>query len=440
MNVDVHRISHEISRNPEAYREDYRKELMSYESLTRLPRQPDKIIRQTLAFLLSHPRMEEGLAGVLIGSLRTIRCIKVRQLVLNRLFSLRNCGLISSTLLLKALLEHSVEFKSILEKCRGIVDEEAIPLMQEYYRRGTDKQRSFCYYIIVYLFSSGHAELEDDVCRGLLCDGKINRMCHFYFLDQIDFEGGEREDPMSLLSEEASKYGKQLLQHILEDKMEREEKIMKMRTYVLFKRRFGLKGSVIPLAMGMINTEKPDVKELITIIISSVTEKDALRVVRLIADNFCSEFKDDEYIVYGLNMMGELYCRFDPTVVMEGMLDGSALGASLPEEKKGFVAQLSDGIMNYIECFRNSKVREVRYAYSAVKDILKHKRGVNRGVDFIRRKNTKEEKVAMSRNGRKRRERGRSYVPPEKKAVPSRFVRGSHSKRKRALYKAKEVE
>jgi hypothetical protein len=444
--MDIHRISHEVARNPETYREEYRSEMRSYESLTRLPQQPEKIIRQTLAFLLSHPRMEEGLAETLVSSLSTTKCLKIRQLVLNGLFSLKRTGAISSSLLLKTLLEHSVELKSFLKRCREIADEAVIPIVQEYYRRGTDKQRCFCYYMIVYLFSCGHTQLEEDVCKGLVSEGKINRICHLYLLDQIDFEEEGRMDPMSLLSEEASKYGKRLLKHITEDKMEREEKILKMKTYVLFKRKFKLKGSVVPLAMGMIDMEKPDVKDLIGIIIGSATERNVMKIVGLIAENFCSEFRDDDYIVYGLNMMRELYCKFDPTVVGTVLVEDEdseehgtgdtegyrAADACLLEDKMQFLEQLKDRILNCIECFRRNKVKGISFAYASVKNAVSHKRRCSKDVDYIKKKSTREEKIAMSKNSEARRKRGRKWVyeAPERKVVP-RFVRGAHSRRRR---------
>lgn len=426
--MDRYQVMVGLSRNPENYTEEYGKQLQLFEALVRLPKQPEKVLRQTLALLLAYPRVDERLPIVLIGNIKAVKCYKIRNIILNSLFVLKYKRLVSSEQLLENLLDHCADLRSVLKKTRKEVGEETIPCLLKYYRNGTDKQRCFCYYLMVYLFSRGHSQLEDEVCGGLFVDGKVGKMCTLYFLDQIDFEGEKSDEAMSLLSEDGVRFGKLLFKEISSKKMEREQKVAKMKVYVLFRARYGLKASVVPMAMNMLDTEKEDVKDLIRIIVGSVTSRDVLKVIEIVSDVLCSEFRDDDFIVYGLNILREIYCKFDPEVgrpVERSESDDEYIEQSEAEEDvegdvKGDTAleEIKDKILNRVECFRGSKVKSVRYAYCSVVNAIRNKKRLNRPPEFVRRKSTKEEREASRKTGR---------VVKEKQ----KYSGGKHSKRRK---------
>lgn len=413
--MDLYQVMVGLSKNPENYLEEYRQQLRSFEALVRLPKQPEKIIRQTLSFLLAHPKVDGKLPEILIGSIGNIRCHKIRRIVIESLFILRHKNLISTGQLFKNLLGHCTDLKSVLNKARKWADEDAIPHIQNYYRKGTEKQRCFCYYIIVHLFAKGYSQLEDEVCEGLFADGKVGKICMLYLLDQIEFESDDvREKAMSLLSDNAEKFGKLLFKEISEDRMERDTKIMKMKIYVLFKVRYNLRGSVVAIAMNMLNPDKEDVKELIRIIVDSAMDGDVLKVIDVIREGFCSEFRDDDFIVYGLNILRELYCKFDPEVfkpkdsvdehenaISEESVKDDLETEDVTEERQALLEKIRDRIFNCIECFRGSKVKSIYYAHASVVNAMKHKRYLDRAPEYVRRKATKEEKAISRKTSKK---------------------------------------
>ncbi|ADM11669.1 uncharacterized protein Eint_060610 [Encephalitozoon intestinalis ATCC 50506] len=414
--MDIYQVMVGLEKCPENYVEEYGRQLELFSSLVRLPKQPGKTIRQTLSFLLAFPTIDKRLSETLVSSVETIKCHKIKRTVVESLFRLRRRGLVSGEQLLKNLMEHHPDPKSVLKRIRSLVSEEEVPCILEYYKKGTDKQRSFCYYLVVYLFRKGCGVLEKEVCEGLFADGKVGKICRMYFLDQIDFEE-EGKKAMELLSAEASRFGKMLFANLQENMMEREEKIMKMKIYVLFRSRYGLKASVARVAMGMLNPEKSDIKDLMEIIVEEVTVQDVLRVIDVVGNSLCSEFKDDDFVVYGLNMLREIYCKFDPEAARlrdegGGKEDSETQSLSISEdgernEKKedGVVDRMKERISKYIECFKGSKSKSISYGYMSVVNVMRHRKYCGRNLEFIRRKASKEERVESMKGGRDKKEK-----------------------------------
>ncbi|WEL38825.1 hypothetical protein PFJ87_06g00920 [Encephalitozoon hellem] len=427
--MDMYQVLVGLEKCPENYTEEYGRQLELFNSLVKLPKQPGKTIRQTLSFLLAFPNVDKRLPEILIASIGTIKCHKIRRIVVESLFRLRRKGLIDAGQLFKNLLEHHPDPKSILRRAKALVSSEAIPWILEYYGKGTDKQRSFCYYLIVYLFTKGCSSLEKEVCGGLFADGKVGKICRMYFLDQIDFEE-EGEKAMELLSAEGARFGKMLFKSLQEGRMEREEKITKMKIYVLFRNRYNLKASVVRMAMEMLNPEKSDIKDLMEIIVEEVGRPDVLRVIDVVGNALCSEFKDDDFVVYGLNMLREIYCKFDPKALMlkgeEDMEESASVLASdggddegcedKENKEDGIVGQMRERIGKYIECFKGSKNKGIFYAYTSVINVMSHRKYCGRNLEFIRRKASKEERVESMKSGR---------------ASKEEYCGGKHSKRRR---------
>jgi hypothetical protein len=85
--------------------------------------------------------------------------------------------------------------------------------------------------------------------------------------------------------------------------------------------------------------------------------------------------------------------------------------------------QIKDRIMNQIGCFKESKVKSIRYGYTSVINAIKHKKTINRPVEFIRKKATKEERKASQAKGRKQ-----NVLEVEEK---KKYSGGKYSKRRK---------
>ncbi|KAH9411262.1 hypothetical protein HK407_06g10920 [Ordospora pajunii] len=427
--MDTYEVMLGLSKNPRNYTEEYRKQLDMFVSLVNLPNQPDKPIRQVLALLLTHVKIDSRLPDALISSIKTIKCHKIRHMVIESLFLLKRNKLIDADRLLRNLLEYHPDLKSILNRTRRDVSGDAIPCLLEYYAKGNDKQKCFCYYMIVYLFSGGHSELEKDVCEGMFAEGRVGKMCMLYFLDQIDFED-EGSKAMDLLSDEGAGVGKRLFKSIQQEAVDREVKIMKMKVYSLFKSRYGLRASIVPLALDLLNPDKSDIKDVMRLVVGGTTEGDVMKVIGVVNEMLCSEFRDDDYIAYGLNVLRELYCKFDEEArkLKQRDMDMGEEGAFESEEEfesedasictneehteesgskenelrmNELIDSMKDKITNAVSCFKESKSKCVYYAYMSVVNVMNHRKYSGKRPEYVKKKASKEERIAVKRAGLK---------------------------------------
>ena len=455
--MDTYEVLLGLSKNPRNYIEEYGKQLDTFVSLVNLPNQPEKPIRQVLSLLLTHVKIDSRLPNALINSIRTIKCHKIRHVVIESLFLLKRNKLIDADQLLRNLLEYHSDLKSILNLTRREVSVDTVPCLLEYYTKGNDKQKCFCYYMIVYLFSCGHTELEKDVCEGMFVDGKVGKLCMLYFLDQIDFEE-EGSKAMDLLSDEGASVGKKLFKNIQREAVDREVKIMKMKVYSLFKSRYGLKASIVPLALDMLNPDKSDIKDVMRLIIGGTTENDVMKVIGVVSEMLCSEFRDDDYIAYGLNVLRELYCKFDSEASklkqkgmdmdMEDACDDNEFASEdastctneehiESEDKendmriKEFIDGMKDKITNAVSCFKDSKSKCVYYAYMSVVNVMNHRKYSGKRPEYLKKKASKEERIAVKRAGL----RDKKEMMKERKKSG-----GKHSKKRRISNKKRTVK
>lgn len=454
--MDITTLAIMMDKDPSPYIDEYKKQIISFQHLLDLQKQPEKLIRQTMDFLLRYTNLKSNLSDVLLFSVKKAKTYKLKTSLIAANLTLTYKKLTKSSDFIKLLLDEVHDCVKYIHNIKTVVQESDKDLILNYYKIGTDKQKLFCYYFICFLFNKFNLDLEIEVCTGLFDNPKVRKYCYTYFIENMN---------MSLLSDKCKKYGEKLYKDIVGRKDEREYLILKMKVFVLFRNRFNIKNTVIPLALSMMDPEKDDVKDLMTVIVDSVNKNEVLNVIKIISETFCSPFKDDDMICYGLNLLRSIYIKFDKEVEKdeedfedgeeginfedgeeeyeedgkeeyeedgeEGIIfedgkeeyeqDNKNKKKITDNQEKEFCNNLKEVILNYVECFKGLKTKSVAYAYRSVINVLKTKKNNGRGISYILKKRSKEEKADQY---------GKKYSKTERKEL---FVR--RSKRKYKLSK-----
>ncbi|KAF9763503.1 hypothetical protein NGRA_1223 [Nosema granulosis] len=438
--MDLITLTINLEKEPKSYVEEFRRQIQSYLNMCRLPKQPHKTIRQTLDVLIKFSHVDkERVAEAVVESVGLLKSYKLKKSVLSALLSMTYKRLIEPRVCIKMILDHSSDPGYFINKVKTFIDRDSSSVIQQYYEIGDEKQKIFCYYFLMVLFVRFGVNSQHEICKGLFGEGKVKRLCFKYFL------GDEEEFNVDLLDESCKVYGKKLYSEIANEKDEREMRIMKMQVYVLFKKRFNLKASIVPIALAMIDPDREDIKDCMNLIVDSVSEKELEGVLKTISIHLCSPFKEEELICYGLNLLRFIFLKYsesnsesdsDSDSIDEHESTNSSTANSLHNSSTAnskispFLVDLRDKILNYVECFKDSKVKSISYAYRAISNSLKMHKDTGREINFILRKLTKEERLDLHRKNKESNKVEREIYKSEKKEL-----RKKKSKRKFKLSK-----
>lgn len=414
--MDIATLSINMDKDPSPYINEFRKQISSFEHLLNLNKQPEKLIRQTMDFLLRYSNLDSSIPSVFLESVRKSKTMKLKNALIAANLTLTYKKLIKSRDFIKLVLDEVTDCPKFIYKIKTIIQESDQDIILEYYNIGNEKQKLFCYFFICFLSSKYKLNLDKFICTGLFDNPKVRKYCYTYFLETMD---------MSLLSEDCKKYGDKLYKEIVGRKDEREFLVYKMKVFVLFRTRFNIKNSVMPLALSMIDPEKPDVKDLMNVIVDSVNKEEVMNVVKIISETFCSPFKDDDMICYGLGLMRGIYIKFDKKVISSNFDDEDTIDdedafddedtcddedttddkntidnedtikCKSNDENNLFCETLKECILNYVECFKGLKNKSIAYAYRSVINVLKNKKNNGKELAYIHKKLSKEEKREM---------------------------------------------
>ncbi|KAI4292688.1 hypothetical protein PAPHI01_1962 [Pancytospora philotis] len=387
--MDLILLGMKLKEDPRTFRPEYMRELRALEALLSLHEPPVRQIKPILPFFIKNCHVEPAqTVRLLLLALETVKDIKVKKSILRGLVLVRQKGCIASRDLFRHVLLNGCDLSSYLRSCQEFLDASCYDVLVEWYRKGTEKQKSFCYYFLVYLFvivtggaragessdDSGEdssieledVELEDDeaadtkkfrandadaverertpgelspeeqtamrraleeiICEAFFGTDKITKICLLYFLNRTEIAFD-----ISLL-ERGAEYAKRMYRELANDHLDRDIKIMKLRVFVLFKKHFKVRKSITSIVLKMIDLEKEDLGELLDCLVSSVERHEAHAVCKVISEEFASENKDDDVICYGFNVMREVYCRLAGVLKPSNICANDELEMELSEE------------------------------------------------------------------------------------------------------------
>lgn len=450
--MNLSQLSIYMDKDPTPYIQEYKKQIQSLTHLVNLKTQPDKLIRQTVDFLLRYSFLDNTLPQIILNIIPNINSYKLKTNLISSLFIMVHKKLITSYDLILIILENITDCPKYINAIKPLIKSTDKQLIINYYKTGTDKQKLFCYYFICTKFQ----EETDLICKGLFENSKIKKFCLNYLI-----ESGFKLNKF---------YFNKLFNDI--NKLDsRENTILKMKVYC--KCEDGK--SIVPLALSMIDVSKDDIKELMNVVVDGCRVDDVLSVVKGIRKLFCCPYKEEEIVCYGMNLLREIYLKFcgkrkcdeDSSEEYNECIDGgdecidgddsedecinsddysrcisdnecinsrcigdntsdnikynnennksNNINAKNNEDTKNTLILLKDDILNCVECFKGMKSKSINYSYRSVINAIKNKKHNNREIDFIRKKLSKEERKEKYKKVLSKEEKKEMYMRKSKR-------------------------
>lgn len=483
-----------IKKDPETYKDEFLAQLKTFNSLISLPSPPIKQIKPMIFFIVRHCSIDPvNSTSVLISALETVTDYPTKKVILSGLIIVRQKKLIESKTLLKLIISHGNDLRYFLRNVQEFLDVECYEILVDWYNKGTERQKCFCYFLLLVLFSKihdvndrrkmeqdmltikGNTEVSsaddemdslseeeqsdlidgDDILSG--CDEeseeekrpskqslirddirfdnsrntidldelenivvsaffgitRITKICCLYFLNRTEIKFDITKIKFG------SDHAKKLYKELSENVIDREVKLMKLKIFVLFKEYFKVKKSVIKIILKMIDLENEDLKDLLDCLVRSVARNEIKDVLKTLSEEFVHESKPEEIVVYGMNVMREIYSRFkDLEQEYENEEESNT-------SEDNFISELKSLILKYVECFQGNRTKSIFYAYRLIVKVLINNEIVEKAVTHVKKKSTKEEKTIKRNKGKEEIKRLRAEAKRhEKQEIYKRRTKG----------------
>ncbi|KAM0680496.1 hypothetical protein GINT2_001184 [Glugoides intestinalis] len=158
MEQDLVLLGLNIKKDPQTYQEEFLEQLKILESLLKLPAPPLVQIKPMIFFIVRYSIVDpQRSIRLLIDSLDRIHEYRTRKVVLSGLIIMRQKKYIESKELLRLIIMYGNDLRYFLTGAQEFLDLECYAVLCEWYGKGTERQKSFCYYLLLVLFSKIHA-------------------------------------------------------------------------------------------------------------------------------------------------------------------------------------------------------------------------------------------------------------------------------------------
>lgn len=503
MEEDLVLLGLKIKKDPITYKDEYSAQLRTLSSLICLPNPPTKRIKPMIFFLVKYCSVDPRRSvGLLIDALDVVKDYRTRRVILNGLIVVRQKKYIESRELLRLMIIYGNDLRYFLNSAQEFLDTGCYRILVEWLKKGTERQKCFCYFLLLVLFSKIHdvsdrkkmkREMQenrdkmsawpggdagwaadvsrddnyteeinegssecglsdsdpdecasDEIIRGreVIDEGSISdseqekkRSPHSFVKDDIKFDNSSNVVDLEELEEVISdafygtsriskicclyflnrtevrfdisklrrgqEYSRKIHRELSEGVIDRDTKLTKLKIFVLFKEYFRVKQSVVKVILRMIDLEKGDLKDLLDCLVKSVDRSEVKDVLKIVSEEFVKEGQHDDVVVYGMNVMREVYSRF-------AEVDGY-------EECSNFMDEIKNLILRYIECFKGNRARSIFFAYRMVLKVLVRNEVVDRPIDHIKKKATREERMVTRKRGKEEARRLREEARREEK-------------------------
>ncbi|EPR79743.1 hypothetical protein SLOPH_2353 [Spraguea lophii 42_110] len=413
--MDLLLLKEKLSKDPELYKNEYIVQLELYKSLVKLPTLTKKNISILLDFLCFGSKYyNTEFSKVLIEHISYNKDDKIKIELLKSIFILKRKGHIDGNTFFDCIFNNCNKFRPYLNRCIKELsgDTNIIDIFYHYYKNGTEKQELFAVNLLIREYENNESErVKNILIEILLSDKKSKDMALFYFLDLIELEEDkeeieeihekprrgnrskkvrkkedtpkkEQEIPLeekiktklstfknvdyskivkNLTEKESLKVAKNLFKVAKNTKGERDLKLKRLKLVSILKNLYSLKIELYSYIIRLIDPGRDDLNIIMTIFVESMSEQDIDGATRKIISTFCCEYHDDDFIVYGLNLLKEIALKF-------------TLGEKILEE---------------IKIFKFSKVKGIFYAYNLLQRVVKYGECEEREVDYIKKRRKK---------------------------------------------------
>lgn len=479
MEEDLILLGMNIKKDPLTYKNEYLAQIKIFESLLNLPTIPIRQIKPMIFFIVKYSNVEPLQAvNTLVNSLDSIQEYRTKRVVLNGLIIIRQKKFIESKDLLRLVITHGNDLRYFLSSVQEFLDINCYSILKDWYFKGTERQKSFCYFLLLVLFSKIHDvndrrkmaqemveldgyegsydcnseesqessvledqelfsdvdqiseesekikvnfprddirfsniqnvvdldELEQIICQAFFTTGRLSKICCLYFLNRT-----EVKFDISKLKKGAE-YGK-LIYKDLNEVMDRDIKVMKLKIFALFKNAFKIKKSILRMVIKMIDLENADLKDLLECLVKSIEKSEVEDLVRIISEEFVFEGQQEDIIVLGINLYRELYSKFLFEETDQSYEEDIDEDGNIVEDM--FLSDLKAKILLNVENFQRNRSKPIHYAYKMLLKVLIHNEKVETSVSLIKRRSTKEEMNILRTKGREEIKRLRAEAKRE---------------------------
>lgn len=403
--MDLLKLQCKLKTNPTIYKKEFDEQLNLYKSLIKMELKPIKETNNILNFLTFSIKYykNEYFPKLLIEHFEIEIEPKIKKEIFQCIFRLKMQDLITEYDFFRIVLENKQKIplnRLRLElKKKQIINNriKLFKLLKDYLINGDIFQRPISAYLILFLYEQSKdkiPEIKSTIIECLYKDSKISKMIILYFLNILDFndeieikfkrmedkKNEEKQKEINLLSkvvtledgkskifydlkkEEAKLLAKNLFEFLKNSKEERVIRILRLKIIGILKVHFNLKIKIYDFVLNLIDTKNDDLKIVMSILIDSLNEKEVNKCVKKILNTFCLEFKDDDWIVYGINLLTEICIKYE---------------------------FIRNDIKDHINIFKKSKKKSIFYAYNQCMRAIKYGLINKKEIDFIKRKRIK---------------------------------------------------
>lgn len=408
--MDLEALAIQLNKNPENYADEYRRVLRAYESMVDLPVQNFARIKPLIDLLSQYVfKIKTEFPSIAIRHLKTTTSAEVRRELVKLVVRFYQKKTIAPPEFLRLYMDHAdkLEVNIATQHCSA----ECLHVFFDYLERGSDRQKSLSLLMVAYLYEKADLSAQDGtgaleqrcietLVSNLFTVPKLINIAVLYFLSEIDFC---TEDTSRIVSElgfaRADELCRRLLKNIMSRADPREMRVKKYRVISTLKAHHGLRIQIGSHLLRLVDPTKEDLKDVLRILLDSVDENEVLSVVNKILDTFCCEHKDEDFIVYGMNVLREFAARFD-------------VGEYI-RERVGT---------------KPGKGRGVRYAHSMLMRVIRKQDVEARDIDYVRRRPTKEEMLQRAAEGREAMQQRRRAARKERRCAAARRKTGKRRK------------
>ncbi|KAM0686393.1 hypothetical protein COBT_002385, partial [Conglomerata obtusa] len=367
--MDFTNLISQIQKNHKIYTTEYQNILTQYSNTISLPLTPFTTSLAYINFLSTtcHFYVSEY-ASILLTHLSATNDAKLKKELINHVFTLKHKRQITDHTFFTTIIKFCDLTKILNKVIVEIRDTSSIiPLFRYYVENGDDKQMSFGMYMLCYVYEVyGCVDCEEDIIKGFYKDEKISKICTLYLLNEIEFNKNEKS---RILSEMGNNTATELVKHIYKQVKKKKElrdvRIKKIECIDLIKKEYDIKFDISECIFQMLDPSKDDLQILMELLVDNLSGN--ISVVDKIIKMFCVEYKDDDFIVYGLNFLKEICVRND----------------------------FGDFVKERTNVFNKNKSAAINLAYRAMIKAIKTKTSDNKDILYVKKKKTKEEKVEM---------------------------------------------
>lgn len=207
-----------IKKDPLTYKKEYLMQIKAFSALIDLPSPPIKQIKPMIFFIVQHCKLDPTTSvRALVAALECLKDVRTKKIILNGLVILRQKKHIESKELIRFIILHGNDLRYFLRSTQEFLNLECYGILVEWYKKGTERQKCFCYFLLTVLFSKIHDVYERKKMQAaaqVKCENLISSEEDDYSSEiEVESESEHSSEPLK---------GEDILENSSDDSMEND--------------------------------------------------------------------------------------------------------------------------------------------------------------------------------------------------------------------------